>query len=172
MATRMTIDHRLLRLAAAGFTLFAICAACTYSEGERAESGTCPEGEVCKEGVCEERHCLDSDNLAPVCADVAEPVEEGCLCQLVWDAADSEVQTQLEDILRCEGCGQQVVVSSLLSKLLAEGWDLRFRRGPSDRPGTCPRRRPRRCRSRHRKPSRHSCSPAPGQSASRHPAYG
>ena len=51
MAPRMTIDHRLLRLVSAGSLLFAICAACTYSEGERAESGACPEGEVCSDAT-------------------------------------------------------------------------------------------------------------------------
>ncbi len=43
--------HRSLRLATAGLTLFAICAACTYSEGERAETGACPEGETCSDAT-------------------------------------------------------------------------------------------------------------------------
>ena len=43
--------HRFLRLASAGLVLFAICAACTYSEGERAETGACPEGETCSDAT-------------------------------------------------------------------------------------------------------------------------
>ncbi|MBX3273816.1 MAG: hypothetical protein KF729_26365 [Sandaracinaceae bacterium] len=40
--------RRSFRLWTAAAALFAICAACTYSEGERAASGgACPEGEVC-----------------------------------------------------------------------------------------------------------------------------
>lgn len=43
--------HRLLRLASAGLVLFAICAACTYSEGERSSTGACPDGEVCSDAT-------------------------------------------------------------------------------------------------------------------------
>lgn len=51
MTTNRLHLRRSLRLAAAGLLLFAICAACTYTEGERSASGTCPEGETCSDAV-------------------------------------------------------------------------------------------------------------------------
>ncbi|HJL20458.1 MAG TPA: hypothetical protein RMH99_32625 [Sandaracinaceae bacterium LLY-WYZ-13_1] len=41
--------RRFLRLAGSGALLLALCLACTVSEGERAATGACPEGEVCSD---------------------------------------------------------------------------------------------------------------------------
>jgi len=49
MRTHIDPSRPALRLLLAGSLLFAICAACTYSDGERASSGECPEGEVCSD---------------------------------------------------------------------------------------------------------------------------
>lgn len=84
----------------------------------------CPPGEVCKEGACQPRLCESAEQLTRVCAEVAAPQGEGCLCELVHRLSSADVQARIDALLTRPEHAQPLLVSALLAGLLAESSEL------------------------------------------------